>query len=212
MSSTVAACVARVRRPVTALAVAILLAACDGSGQSGGAFSFLTVNGFSTDPSSTTGTVNSSIDTGTTTTACVTLQNNPKNPTVAGPTGLNNVIIQSYSVTLNLATGSTLGPFTFGTSVLVPAGTQTDNGIADNRATFPVILVPAPIKQDPRVRPPNRLPIVSTAEVTFRGRDGRGSSVSTEGAVTVVFVTEANLEVVPDCSTGNTTTMQIRRR
>jgi hypothetical protein len=204
MSSTVAACVARVRRPVTALALVILLAACDGggSGQSGSAFTFLSVDSFSTDGSTPTATVNSSIDTGTSTTACVTLRNNQKNPTVSGPNALDNVTIQSYTVTLTSVSGGGLpGPFTFGTAVLVPAGTVSMGAISSNTATFPVVLVPASAKTDPRVRPPNPLPIVATAEVSFKGRDGRGSSVSAEGAVTVVFVTgESNPEAVVSCA------------
>jgi hypothetical protein len=202
MRSTVAACVARVRRPVTALAVVILLAACDGggSGQSGNAFTFVSVDSFSTDGSTPTATVNSSIDTPTSTTACVTLRNNQKNPTVSGPNALDNVTIQSYTVTLTSVSGGGLpGPFTFGTAVLVPAGTSSMGVIDNNFATFPIVLVPASAKTDPRVRPPNTLPIVATAEVSFKGRDGRGSSVSAEGAVTVVFV-GSDSEVIPNCA------------
>jgi hypothetical protein len=172
------------------LALATLLGACEGgSGQSGSAFVFLTVDGFSLGGGGNTATVNSSIDTGTTTTACVTLRNNLKNPTITAPNALDNVIVQSYTVTLTTVSGGGLpGPFTFGTSVLVPAGLVANNVLGGNTATFPVILVPAGAKLDPRVRPPNQLPILATAEVTFRGRDGRGSSVEAEGAVTVVFL------------------------
>jgi hypothetical protein len=206
MNSTVAALVARVRRFAEVLAVAGLLTACDGggSGQSGSAFTFLTVDSFSTGGGTPTATVNSSIDTGTSTTACVTLRNNLKNPTVTSPNALDNVVIQSYTVTLTPVSGGSLpGPFTFGTSVLVPAGLLTNNVLGGNTATFPVVLVPASAKTDPRVRPPSTLPIVATAEVSFRGRDGRGSSVSAEGAVTVVFVTgESDSEVSCVSGTG----------
>jgi hypothetical protein len=231
MSSTVAACVARVRRPVTALVLVILLAACDGggSGQSGSAFTFLSVDSFSTSGSTPTATVNSSIDTGTSTTACVTLRNNQKNPTVSMPNALDNVTIQSYTVTLTAADGGSLpGPFTFGTAVLIPAAVTTGTTTTtttDNFQTFPVILVPASAKNDPRIRPPRTLPLIATAEVTFQGRDGRGSSVKAEGAVTVVFVTggsDSACATAGGATTGGggtggtggtgTTTMQIRRR
>ena len=105
------------------------------------------------------------------------------------------MIIQSYTVTLTAAGGGSLpGPFTFGTSALVPAGLVANNVLGGNTATFPVVLVPAGAKLDPRLRPPTRLPLVATAEVTFRGRDGRGTPVETEGAVTVVFVPGAEVE------------------
>jgi hypothetical protein len=224
MRSTVAARVAPARRPFTALAVAILLAACDGgSGQSGSSFTFLTIDSFSTGGGTPTATVNSSIDTGTSTTACVTLRNNLKNPTLTTPNALDNVVIQSYTVTLTPVRGGSLpGPFTFGTAVFVPAGLVSNNVLGGNTATFPVVLVPASAKNDPRVRPPNPLPIVATAEVSFKGRDGRGSSVEAEGAVTVVFVTGESDSEVSCATTGGggtggtggtgTTTMQIRRR
>jgi hypothetical protein len=184
---------ARVRAVFGLLALTTLLAGCEGgSGQSGNAFVFLSVDGFSLGAGSPTATVNSSIDTGTTTVACVTLRNNLKNPTVTASNALNNVIVQSYTVTLTSISGGALpGPFTFGTAVIVPAGTQAavTGVLTGNTATFPVVLVPASAKLDPRVRPPNRLPIIATAEVEFRGRDGRGNSVEAEGAVTVVFLT-----------------------
>ena len=192
------------------LAVAAILTGCEGgSGQSGSAFVFLSVDGFSLAAGTTTATVTSSIDTGTTTTACVTLRNNLKNPTFTGTNALNDVVIRSYTIKLTAVSGGGLpGPFTFGTAVIVPAGTQaaTTNVLSGNTATFPVILVPAGAKLDPRVRPPNQLPIIATAEVTFRGRDGRGNSVETEGAVTVVFVAGgADSEVSCAGSTGGGT-------
>ena len=191
---------ARARHTVTLLAIATLLAGCEGgSGQSGSAFVFLSVDGFSLTAGGTTATVNSSIDTATSTTACVTLRNNLKNPTVTVGTALDNVVVQSYTVTLTAVSGGALpGPFTFGTAVLVPAGTIATGAtnISNNTATFPVVLVPGRAKLEPSVRPPTPLPMVATAEITFKGRDGRGNSVQAEGAVTVVFVTgQADSEV-----------------
>ena len=186
---------ARARHPVTLLVVAALLTACGGSSQSGNAFTYLTVDGFSLSGGTSTATVNSSSNPGTTTTACVTLRNNLKNPTLTGPNTLDNVTIQSYIVTLTRTDGGSLpGPFTFGAAVLVPAGTVTEGVVAGNTATFPVIVVPAGAKANPGV--------VATAELTFRGRDGRGDSVETEGAVTVVFV--SGDEPTVSCSTTTT--------
>jgi hypothetical protein len=98
------------------------------------------------------------------------------------------VTVQSYTLTLN---GQT---FTFGTAVLVPAGTVTTDSenISGNTATFSVILVPAGSKGSPQS--------TATAELTFRGRDGRGQSVEAEGAVTVVF--QSGLESDSTCSGG----------
>jgi hypothetical protein len=195
---------AHARRPVMALAVAAALAGCDGgsgSGQRGSAFTFLTVD-FSN--RGTVGAVNSSINVATATLACATLQNNLKNPTITTPTSLDNVIIQSYTVTLIATGGGSLpGPFTFGTSVLVPAGTVSNGAVTAGGVTFPVVLVPAGAKLDPRLRPPTRLPLVATAEVTFRGRDGRGTSVETEGAATVVFEA-GSAEGTTTCGTTTT--------
>jgi hypothetical protein len=170
----------RIRRSALAVAVAALLAGCDGgSGQSGSAFVFLSVDGFSLSGTAFTSSVTSATSQGTTTTACVTLRNNLKNPTITAPTALDNVIVQSYTVTLNGRT------FTFGTSVLVPAGTVAGmtNVLAGNTATFAVIVVPSGAKGAGGT--------ATTAEFTFRGRDGRGQSVEADGAVTVVFVAGA---------------------
>jgi hypothetical protein len=194
---------ARTRAIGLVLAAATLLTGCEGgSGQSGNAFVFLSVDGFSLGGTALTATVNSSIDTGTSTTACVTLRNNLKNPTVTATNALNNVIVQSYTVTLTLVSGGGPGPFTFGTAVIVPAGTQAavTGDLTGNTATFPVVLVPANAKLDPRVRPPNQLPILATAEVTFKGRDGRGNSVEADGAVAVVFVTGSADSTVTSCA------------
>ena len=185
---------ARTRSGVILLAVAALLAGCEGgSGQSGSAFVFLSVDsiGTGTSAATSTGTIESSIDTGTTTIACATLRNNLKNPTITSSTALDNVVIQSYTVTLTSVSGGGLpGPFTFGAAVIVPPTTVgAMNVLTPGTATFPIVLVPAGAKLDPRVRPPNQLPILATALVKFRGRDGRGNSVETEGAATVVFRT-----------------------
>ena len=198
---------AHTRSRVILLAVAALLAGCEGgSGQSGGAFVFLSVDsiGTGTSAATSTGTINSSIDTGTTTLACATLRNNLKNPTITSSTALDNVVVQSYTVTLTAVSGGALpGPFTFGTAVIVPPSTVAGmtNVLTPGTATFPIILVPAGAKLDPRVRPPNQLPIIATAQVKFRGRDGRGQSVEAEGAATVVFVT-GNGETTPACTSA----------
>lgn len=181
----------RARHPVTALAIATLLAACEGgSGQSGSAFVFLTVDGFSLSGSAIVSSVPSSTAQTTTTIACVTLRNNLKNPTVTAPTALDNVTVQSYTLRLNGRT------FTFGTAVLVPAGTVTMGNVGGNTATFSVILVPSGAKGSAGT--------TATAELTFRGRDGRGQSVETEGAVTVLFL--AGDEATVTCAGTPTTT------
>jgi hypothetical protein len=117
--------------------------------------------------------------------ACVTLRNNLKNPTITAPTALDNVTIQSYTLTVNGRT------FTFGTAVLVPAGTVSDGTVGGNTATFAVTLVPAGAKGSAGT--------TATAELRFRGRDGRGQSVEAEGAVTVAFA--SGLESDSSCST-----------
>ena len=186
----------RAGHPVSALAIAVLLAACEGgSGQSGSAFVFLSVDGFSLSEGAIVSSVPSSTAQSTTTTACVTLRNNQKNPTFTTPTALDNVTVQSYTLALNGRT------FTFGTAVLIPAGTVTTGVVGGNTATFSVVLVPAGSKGSAGTG--------ATAELTFRGRDGRGQSVEAEGAVTVVF--ESGLESDSSCSvptgeTGDTTT------
>src|SRR5262249_22399471 len=84
----------RLARVGALVAIAGLLAAGEGgSGQSGSAFAFLSVDGFSLPPPGTTGTaflssIPSSTAPGTVTSACVTLRNNLKNPTVTGPSAL----------------------------------------------------------------------------------------------------------------------------
>jgi hypothetical protein len=191
-SATPAARVRALPRPraghvVRALAVAFLLAACGGgSGQSGNAFVFLTVDGFSLSGGAIVSSVPSSTAQSTTTTACVTLRNNLKSPTVTSPSALDNVTVQSYTLALD---GQS---FTFGTAVLVPAGTATTDteSVSGNTATFSVTLVPAGAKGSAGT--------TATAELRFQGRDGRGQSVEAEGAVTVVF--QSGLESDSSCS------------
>src|SRR5215831_9948390 len=95
------------RRLIAFVAVAALLAACDGggSGQSGSAFTFLSVDGFSLTAGNFVSSVPSSTVPGRTTTACVTLRNNLKNPTVTASTALDNIVVTSYTVTITSLTG-----------------------------------------------------------------------------------------------------------
>jgi hypothetical protein len=176
--------IGRTAHVVRALALVALLAGCEGgSGQSGSAFVFLSVDGFSVSGTAIVSSISSSTSQTSTTTACVTLRNNRKNPTVTGVSPLDDVIVQSYTLSVNGRT------FTFGTAVLVPAGTiaAMTNVVSGNTATFSVIVVPAGAK--------GGAGSLATAEFTFRGRDGRGSSVETDGAVTVQFVGGAEPEV-----------------
>jgi hypothetical protein len=168
----------------------LVLAGCGGgSGQSGSAFTFLSVDGFTQGGSTPVDSVRSSVEDPVNTVACAVLRNNLKNPTLTGPTSLDNVTIQSYTVRLTAADGTALpGPYTVNTAVLVPAGTVASGVVSGNTAVVPVIVVPAGAKVDPRLRPPTRFPFLATAQVTFRGRDGRGQSVQTDGALTVNFV------------------------
>lgn len=199
------------RRPRLLVALtAVLLAACgdSGSGQSGSAFVFLSVDSFSLTGTTGVASVSSSIaDLLASTQVCVTLRNNLKNPTVTAPTSLDNVLVQSYTVRLVRADGQVLdGPFVFATSVLVPAGTVASGStaVSGNTAVVPVIVVPASVKRNPGVRPPVRLPLAVTAEVVFKGRDGRGQRHETQSALTVVFVTEGT-DASASCAEGTTT-------
>ncbi len=175
----------RPRHALAAAVLALLLGACEGgSGQSGTAFVFLTVDGFSLDGTAIVSSIPSSTSNNSTTGACVTLRNNPKNPLVTGPLALDNVTIRSYTVSITpLTPGTPGGTFTFGTAVLIPAGVSTGTGTnattATSTQTFAVVLVPAGTKG------PNGGS--ATVQITFKGRDGRGQSVETEGAVTVFF-------------------------
>jgi hypothetical protein len=181
---------AGLRHVVTVLGLAILLGACEGgSGQSGGAFVFLSVDGFFLAQGAITSSIPSSTSQVTTTNACVILRNNAKNPTITTPNALDNVTIRSYTLRLNGRT------FTFGTAVLVPAGTVSMGNVSGNTATFAVVVAPAGAK--------GGAGSAALAEFTFSGRDGRGQSVEAEGAVTVLF--SGGDEPTATC-TGATTT------
>jgi hypothetical protein len=167
---------APLRHVVTVLGLAILLGACEGgSGQSGSAFSFLSVDGFSLTANTFISSVSSSTSQVTTTNVCVTLSNNLKNPTITSPSSLDNVTIQSYTLRLNGRT------FTFGTAVLIPAGSVNMGNLVagSNSRTFGVIAAPAGAKGGAGA--------TAVAEFTFKGRNGRGQSLQTDGAITVLF-------------------------
>jgi hypothetical protein len=183
---------ARLRHVVTVLGLAGLLGACEGgSGQSGSAFSFLSVDGFSLAANTFLSSISSSTSQSTTTNACVTLSNNLKNPTFTSPSPLDNVTIQSYTLRLNGRT------FTFGTAVLIPAGSVNMGSFVagSNSRTFGVIVAPPGAKGGTGT--------TAVAEFTFKGRNGRGQSLEAEGAITVVFA--AGNEPAATC-TGATTT------
>ena len=181
---------AGLRHVVTVLGLAILLGACEGgSGQSGGAFSFLSVDGFFVTQGAITSSVTSSTSQVTTTNACVILRNNAKNPTITTPNTLDNVTIRSYTLTVNGRT------FTIGTAVLVPAGTVSMGTVSGNTATFAVVVVPSGAK--------GLTGTAALAEFRFNGRDGRGESVEAEGALTVLFTGEA--DQAPTCAGATTT-------
>ncbi len=169
--------------------VTVLLTGCGSSGsgpQTGSAFVFLTVDGFSLSAATANAAFGSSLDDDANpTTACVTLRNTQKNPTVTAPTPLDSIVIDSYTVSYPI---EGLGPFVFNTSVLVPVGTVASGQASGNTARFQIILVPPEAKRRPPLRPFPPLPNRTTATVVFRGRDGRGQRASTEGATTVIFI------------------------
>lgn len=193
------------RRPrsLLPLMTALLLAACgtSGSGQSGSAFVFLSVDLFSLSGSSPVSQVSSSLtDNGTSTTVCVTLRNNLKNPTVTLSTSLDNVVIRSYTVILTRADGGPVpAPFTVNTAVLVPAGSVSGGTLSNNTARVPITLVTAQSKNQPPLSPAPRLPLNAVADVRFKGQDGRGNGVETEGAVGVLFTGGEELDVAASC-------------
>jgi hypothetical protein len=172
----------RARPWIAALALAALVAGCDGgSGQSGSAFVFLSVDGFSVAGQAVALVTASSSQTSFTS-VCVTLRNNLKNPTVTAPTALDNVTVQSYTVTVRGVDGRVLvGPFTIGASVLVPAGTAAQGAVSGNTATFGIVLIPAGSK-------PGGAPLTANAEVVFKGRDARGSGVQAQGSIAIQVV------------------------
>jgi hypothetical protein len=171
------------------LAVALTGCGGSGSGQSGSAFVFLTVQLFT--PSGSTGIsqVNSGLDDTRSTIACATLTNNLKNPTVTGPTSLDNVTITSYTVSLSRSDGGgTPGPFTFNAAFTVPAGratSSTDPTISGNSVTVAVIVVPSEAKSELGGA---RRPLAGSSVLVFKGRDGRGQKVEAEGGISVTFI------------------------
>src|SRR5262249_1109523 len=163
-------------------AIAAVLTACEGggSGQSGGAVTFLTVDRFSLTPGNFVSTVPSSTAPGTATSARGTLRNTLKNPTVTASPPPDNTLVQSHTLTItSVGGGNRGGAFSLGTAVIVPAGNIANGVTSNNTSTFAVLLVPAGSKGSPGT--------VANVLIKFRGRDGRGSSVQAEGAVSVIF-------------------------
>jgi hypothetical protein len=187
------------RHVLAVMLLALVVGACEGgSGQSGSAFSFLTVDGFSTSGTNFLGSIPSSTSNNSTTSACVTLRNNAKNP-IIGPSPLDSIVVRSYTVTITpLTPGTPGGTFTFGTAVTVPAGVQTGTGstatTAASTATLAVVLVPAGAKGPSGGS--------ATVDITFKGQDLRGQSVKAEAAITVFFTGGDE----PTLSCGTTTT------
>jgi hypothetical protein len=185
---------------------AFLLTACgssgSGSAQDSNAFVFLTVDFFSLNGTSPIASVNSSLtDRNNSTVVCATLRNNQKNPTLTTPTVLDNVTIRDYTVSYNRADGGPdPGPFTFATSVLVPAGTVSSGAVSGNTSVVPVILLPSSAKSQPPLNPPPGLPLGSVVEVQFRARDGRGQNLSARGSLPLTFVGDSNTDAASSCA------------
>ncbi len=179
----------------------LLLAGCgsSGSGQSGSAFTFLTVD------LATVGAVNSNLDfPNVSTTVCATLRNNLKNPTVTAPTSLDDILITSYTVTIRrFDDGQPPGPFTFNTAFTAPAGrVDATSGIGGNTARVLVVIVPAGAKREaPLHNPRPRLPLNTQADFVFNGRDGRGQRHTAQASVTLVFIADdSTAETIPACT------------
>jgi hypothetical protein len=180
------------------------LAGCGGSGQSGSAFVFLSVDLFSVSGSTPVSNVNSNLgDRQATTSVCVTLRNNPKNPTVTSPSPLDNVTVTQYTTTIQRFDGGPApGPFTFNTAFIVPAGTVsgTPAVFSGNTARVAVVLMPAQAKNEPPLFPRPAIPLNAVATVVFKGRDGRGQDVEAQGAVSLTFIfDQENAETPPSC-------------
>jgi hypothetical protein len=171
-----------------------------GSGDDGGAFTFtfLSVNSWS--PALPQSSIS---DVDDTTQVCVTFSNNLKNPTLTSPNSLDNITIQSYTVQLRRADGSTFSTRTYGAGVVVPAGAapQGSSVVVGNTATLTAILVPPDVKRDPALRTA-RFPFTGSAEVVFKGRDGRGSGASVEVTIPVVFVATGEDSTATCATTG----------
>lgn len=185
-------------------AVALLATACggSGSGHGGSGFIFVTINKITTNSGS--GAANSSLDDSATSTAvCVTFANNLKNPTVTAPTSLDNVTITTYTVSFTrFDGGEPPGPFTINTAFTVPAGTISGTPAVptSNTVNVLVVLVPAQAKRQPPLDSLPRLPLSTTAEIVFKGRDGRGQKHEVQGAITVNFIGGVETEAVPTCT------------
>jgi hypothetical protein len=190
----------RLRHGLVAAGLTILWG-CSSSGQSGSAFVFLSVDLFSLDGATAIGFVSASrADSGSSTAVCATLRNNLKNPTVTAPTGLDNILIESYTVTLTRLDGGPVpGPFTFVTAITVPAGTVSGGAVSGNTATLGVVVIPAQSKTQSPLNGA-ALPLNMTALMTFKGRDGRGSRVEASGGVSIVLI-GSGTDPVPACVT-----------
>ena len=175
----------------------LVLAACgtSGSGQSGSAFTFLTVSEIRGNAGSS---ANSSLDDlDASTIVCATLTNTLKNPTVTAPSILDNVTITSYTVTFTRFDGGPPpGPFTVNTAFTVPAGSP------QGQATTFVVVVPNQAKRQSPLSPRPPLPLPTNADIVFKGRDGRGNGLSTQGSVTVVFVAAGTEAAAPTSCTA----------
>jgi hypothetical protein len=194
-----------VRRSIVALVAVVLAglgAGCTGSGSGqtssgGNAFVFLTVDRFA--PANVQSNLGQRQ---ATTQVCVTLRNTPKNPTLTTPTALDNVVITEYTVSFaRLDSGPGPGPFTFNTAFLVPASTGTGTSASPggvNNAL--VVLVPAQAKGQPPLVPVPQGPVSTVATVVFKGEDGRGQRVETQGSVSLTFIfDQETAETAPSC-------------
>jgi hypothetical protein len=184
-------------RPLRALllpvAAAALLAGCgSGSGQSGNAFVFLSVDLFSVSGATPVSNVTSNLgDRGATTSVCVTLRNNLKNPTLTAPSPLDNITVTQYTTSINRLDGNTVapGPFTFNVTFTIPAGTAAQGVVSNNTARLPIILVPAQAKSEPPLLPrPTVSPLSTVATILFKGRDQRGEEVEAQGSISLTFI------------------------
>jgi hypothetical protein len=183
-------------------AAAALLAGCgSGSGQSGNAFVFLSVDLFSVSGATPVSNVISNLgDRGATTSVCVTLRNNLKNPTLTAPSPLDNVTITQYTTSISPLSGNIAapGPFTFNVTFTIPAGSVANGVASGNTARIPVILVPAQAKSEPPLLPrPTVSPLSTVATVLFKGRDQRGEEVETQGSVSLTFIFDQETPEAP---------------
>jgi hypothetical protein len=187
---------------VAAVALAGLAVGCtsSGSGQTssgGNAFVFLTIDRIA--PASVQSNLGQRQ---ASTQACVTLRNTPKNPTLTTPTALDNVVITEYTVSFaRMDSGAAPGPFTFNTAFLVPASTGTGTNASPGGVNnVLVVLLPAQAKSQAPLAPPPLTPVSGVATVVFKGEDGRGQRVETQGSVSVTFIfDQETAETAPSC-------------